>query len=147
MPPTVTEAAQVGRPSTLVGPERDWNLHYPGAEPRRLDGELRRKFHAGRAQFQAIIKILCKTTHAAVHVPNSGAKKQVQHRRHHRCAEVSVMPRHRSRFDDTPQSVTHYEFISSPPARHEFWHLGKVVAIVGIAHNDKLADRSLNSGS
>src|SRR5579859_6129210 len=75
--PAVAETAEVGRTATLVGPEDDGNFGDARADLAGFDDKLEGKFHSRAAQIQSVVERAAEATHAAIAVPNSGAKEKI----------------------------------------------------------------------
>src|SRR5579859_1176379 len=75
--PAIAETAEVGRTAALVGPEDDGNLGDAGADLAGFDDKLEGKFHSRAAQIQSVVERAAEATHAAIAVPNSGAKEEI----------------------------------------------------------------------
>ena len=81
-------------------------------------------------------------------IPNRCFEKKTPQKTQRRIADPAILPWHRSRFDCTTtgrQAAAHDEVVPLPELFHKAPSLAKIVAIVGIAHDDPSAVRGLDS--
>ena len=135
------------RASPLVGPQNNGNLRDARADLRRLDNHFQRKFHSRAAHVQPVVKSARKSAHAAIAVANARVKKSVEQRGEAGVAQVLVRRRHRSRLDSPAEAIAHHDVVAFPQLLDEARNVGEVVTIVRIAHDDKRAACSGNSGT
>src|SRR5579863_7897735 len=145
MAPAIAKTAQMRRTSALVGPQRNWNFRNLCVELCRLDYELRRKLHARAAQVHLIVNRARESTHATVTVSNPGVKEKIEEPRQSRISDVLVVPWHRAAFDFPTEAIAHHHVVSLSPHFDKARHVGEVVAIVGVAHDDELPARGCDS--
>src|SRR5260221_514097 len=56
-----------------------------------------------------------------------------------------MMPGHGTRSNLPFKPVSNYEVVSRFPLLNKFWRLGKIVAVIGVPHHNKIASRVLDS--
>jgi hypothetical protein len=82
----------------------------------------------------------------AVEVTNGALEEQPPEPREHRIAEVAILEGHRARHQPALEAIAHHQVIAGTQPFHEELELRKVIAVVGVAHHDVLAERSSGAG-
>src|SRR5437870_8864893 len=65
--------------------------------------------------------------------------------RQHRITEIFVKGLHGARSDSTLEAVTHHELITVAQLRQKRSQIRKVVAVIGVSHDDVLTSRGCDS--
>src|SRR5438876_7581241 len=143
--PTIVKRPQMGTASSpFIRPERDWNFCKLYAKFIGLDYEFQRELHTCGARINALVNAFRESAHATVGIPYTGVEKIVQDSCNGGITESLVQPRHGAGLDTSFKSVSHHQLVTLAPASDKVGHFGKVVAVIGIAHDDKFALGFLN---
>ena len=95
-------------PAPFVGPQRNRDFSCSRSRFGRFDHELGCKFHSAGPKPETIVKIRGESSHSAIHIPNSGAEKQVHDGGHDWCTDITMMPGHRAILDLSGEAIAHY---------------------------------------
>jgi hypothetical protein len=121
----------------LSAGKRGWNFRDAQAECRGLDDHLGGEFHPQGSQPQPVDRILAKCAKPAMKVAYRALEKQASNSAKHGIAQVAMQGRHRARQDSPAEPVAHHEVESFAKFGEERVHLGEIVSVVGIAHQNK----------
>src|SRR5580698_7240647 len=141
MTPAVTKAAKVRRTPAFIRPQGYGNFRNARAQLFRLDDEFGSEFHSRAAHIHLIKNGAGKSPHPAMAVPDSRTEEKIQQRRKPRIADIFVVPGHGTRPNPSPKTIAHHHVVAFAPLLQEMRNLGEVIAIVGVAHDDKAAPR------
>src|SRR5262245_12799008 len=120
----------------------DWNLADPGTTEARLYDHFGGELHTCAALLQAFIVDLREATHAAVDIVNGSLEPSPRHRGKYWIAQPAMRERHRARFYGATacrKPTALHKIVPFTKPVHKFWNFKKIVAIVGVAHDDVLA--------
>ena len=145
MPPPVTETAQVRRTVATVGPHSDWHFGNARSGLGRFDERLRGKLHSDGAKIQFGCQRLGHTPHATINVTDPGTEEEIQYSGEYRRAEMAMMPRHCAIFYFARKPIANYKFIAFSPLGDEPTDLAEVVTAIGVAKDNELSARLLNT--
>src|SRR5262249_17451428 len=103
------------------------------------------EFHAGAALVQTVVVVLGEAAHAAVHIVDVRPEHVANEKRKERIAKPPMEQRHRAWHHPAasgrkPATLNQVE--AFPKLVHELGDLPKIVAIVGVPHDDELPPRS-----
>jgi len=128
----------------------DGNLGDPQAFERRFDDQLGREFHAGRAEVHAPIAIRGESPQAAMEIVRRTFEQKPADEGQCRIADPAMLPRHRSGHHGPSsgrQAAAHHQLVTLPKLFHERLHVGKIVAVIRIPHQDPFAGGGLDSSA
>ncbi len=146
MAPAITPAAQVGRAATPIDREGCWYFADGEAVECGPHHHLARKLHTRRAQIEPEDSVAVKAAQAAVEVAYIAAEEDAPDRGEHRIAQVAVQWRHGTGGNPTAEAVAHHQIGTGTKLIEEWLEPGKVVAIIGIAHDHVASTGSADAG-
>ena len=129
---------QVGRTAAAVGPHAGRHLLDSHAKQRGFHDHLAGELHSGGTQVHDFISSLREGAQAAVEVSAWSFEKKASDPGEHRIAEVPMQRPHGTGFDTTKEPVAHDEVTSLAQLFEEPRHIPKIVAAIGVAHDNEL---------
>src|SRR5579863_558164 len=136
MAPAVAPGSQMRRPPATIRRQRSGNFGDLQPAERSFDDHLAREFHSGGLQIDPLNRAAIEAAQAAMKIADRGAKEQAAKLRQHRVAQVAVQERHGAGLDSPPKAISHHEIGAIAQFGHELFDSSKIVAAVGITHND-----------
>ena len=109
---------------------------------RGFDDHLGGELHAGRLQVHLLERGFCIAAQAGVKIVRGTFEEQPPDERQHGIADPAVFPGHRAGRNGATahrQPAAHDEFVTSLKFFDEAVDVGKIIAIIGVAHNDPFA--------
>src|SRR6185437_1185300 len=134
------------RASPPVRRQSGWHLGDAQTVKRRLDHHFERELHSGRIEFQAADRIAAKAAQPAIEVVDGRVEDGASEQGQQRIADVAVKRRHGAFGDAAAEAVADDEIEPVGQPRDETVETAKIVAVVGIAHDDQFAARRVNAG-
>ena len=139
------------RPGTAIRPERDGHLgNFEGLEHGCLDDHLGCKFHARGFQLHFFVSRFGESPQAAMKIPDGAFEKESPDEREDGIADPTVLPRHRSRRNRAAtvrKPAAHYEIKAVAEFLNKPVDVGKVIAVIGITHDDPFGLGRLNAAA
>src|SRR5208337_391329 len=142
MAPAIAPSAQVRGTAAPVRRERCGYLSDSHFEKSGLHDHFGGKLHARRAQSHTHVRILTKSPETAVKITRAASKQHPPNLGENRISKVPMQSWHRAPLNASAEAVAHDEVRAPAQLLHEARDVAKVVAVVGIPHDDELATRS-----
>jgi hypothetical protein len=137
---------QVRRPTAPVRRKSCRHFGDTHLEQRGFDDHFGGKFHAGRSQPHTLVGLLAEAAQTAIEIPDvTVPEEEPSEARERWISEVLMQRRHRALLNASAEAVAHDEVRAPAQLLHEARDVAKIVAVVGIPHNDELAARSCDS--
>src|SRR5262249_12381918 len=141
--PAVANGLQVWRMRfAAIRIKRNGDFGYPLSPEARLDNHFGREFHTRGKQLETIEKTLCEAAEATINIIDWSSEHSPNHDGEHWIAAPSMRERHRSRHHLAAarrQATTLDQLKAFSKFLDELGDLSKVITIVRITHDDKLA--------
>src|ERR1700722_1891270 len=141
MPPAVAPAPQMRRPGPPIRRQCRRHLSYSQPSDGRLHHHLRSELHARRLKVKVEHGVAVETPQAAMEVATGGMEKQPADGGQDRIAEVAMEWRHRAGGDAALETISHDQRVPFAQSGDKVVEPAEVIAVVGIAHDDKTAAR------
>jgi len=140
----------VGRSRAAVLVQGDGHLGNFQALKGAFNGHFRGEFHAGGLQLHFIIGRFCEAAQARMKIMRGTFEKYPANGREHGVADPAVFPGHGPRHDPAAtggEPAAHHQFIARLETFHKPVHLGKIITVIGIAHDDPFAPGGLDAAA
>ena len=134
-----------GARSRPVAPQRRRHLHDSHAAFCRLQQHFAGEFESIRLDIHPFERFPRKGSQSALGVTDTGVEEQVHERRQRGRAQVAVLPGHGARTDTAQEPIPHDKIRALMEGPHERGNVRKIVALVGVAHDDETAAGLLDS--